>query len=278
MPRHAPPRGAMRTMTDAEAYAAPTPEVLYIHDDLSEYVCRRQGEASLGWQLTQKLFALVRRDPRHVVVLTLEGQIERLLACGTYTPFALAIGIGRAGERVAQQLHARTGWFPHISRVDITREEDGHGGYMVTSTTGIPLAQQLPPLNAVPSLAVVDDTVFSGLTMQTVLRALPPEVRARTQAFCLRGVAASLAAITALCPIAIGFAAPGRLLDEVSFINASGLVLRVGIRHPDRPPQAFFERPLWVHAWFPGDADEVIALCQRLNTILEPDGQPAQFP
>jgi hypothetical protein len=268
----------MSTMTDAAAYAAPTPRVFYIHDDLSQYVCRRQGEASLAWQLTQELFALVRRDPRQVVVLTLEEQMARLLACGAYDPFALAIGIGRAGERVAQQLHARTGWFPKISRVDVTREEDGHGGYNVVTTTGMPLAQQLPTLDAVSSLAVVDDTVFSGLTMRTVLQALPLEVRARTQAFCLRGVAASLASIMALCPIAIGFAAPGSLLDEVSFINASGLVMRLGIRRPEQPPQAFFERSMWMQAWFPGYADEVIALCQRLNAILEPDGQPAQFP
>jgi hypothetical protein len=265
-------------MTDAEAYAAPTPGVLYIHDDLSEYVCRQHGGASPAWQLTRQLFAVVCRDPGHVVVLTLESQIERLLAQGTYAPFALAIGIGRAGERVAQQLHGKTGWFPKIARVDITREEDGRGGYNLVPTTAIPLAQQLPTLDAVSSLAVVDDTVFSGLTMRTVLQALPPEVRARTRAFCLRGVTASLAIIAALCPITIGFAAPGRLLDEVSFINASGLVMRVGIRHPDQPPQAFFERSMWMQAWFPGYADAVIALCQRLNCILEPDGQPAQFP
>jgi hypothetical protein len=265
-------------MTESEAYAAPTPKVFYIHDDLSQYVRQRQGEASPAWQLTRQLFALLRRDPRRVVVLTLEEQIARLLAHGPSAPFALAVGIGRAGERVARQLHAEAGWFPHIVRVDITREEDGHGGYNVVSTTGISLAQQLPPLEAVPSLAVVDDTVFSGLTMRTVLQALPAEVRSRTQAFCLRGVAASLAAITALCPIAIGFAAPGRLLDEVSFINASGLVLRLGIRRPGQPPQAFFERPAWMHAWFPGYADEVIALCQRLNAILEPDGRPPPFP
>jgi hypothetical protein len=265
-------------MSDGDAYAAPTPRLLYIHDDLSEYVCRQQGKASPAWQLTRELFALVHRDPEHVAVLTLESQIERLLAQGTYAPYARTIGIGRAGERVAQQLNAKTGWFPNILRVDITREEDGCGGYNVVSTNGIPLAQQLSTLDAVSSLAVVDDTVFSGLTMRTVLQALPAEARAHTQAFCLRGVAASLATIAALCPIAIGFAAPGRLLDEVSFINASALVMRVGIRRPDRPPQAFFERPVWLQAWFPDHADEVIALCQRLNSILEPDGQAAQFP
>jgi hypothetical protein len=265
-------------MPDAEPYAAPTPEVLYIHDDLSDYVARQQGQASPARHLTRELFALVCREPGRVVRLTLESQMAALLANGKYAPFVLAIGIGRAGERVAQQLHAHTGWFPRISRVDVTREEDGHGGYNVATTTGIALAQQLPPLDTVSSLAVVDDTVFSGLTMRTVLLSLPAEVRARTQAFCLRGVAASLAGIAALCPINIGFAAPGRLLDEVSFINASGLVMRVGIRHAEQPPQAFFERPMWMHAWFPGYADEVIALCQRLNAILEPDGRPAQFP
>ncbi len=265
-------------MPNAEAYAAPTPSVFYIHDDLSEYVQRKQGGDSLALRLTRDLFELVCREPQRVVVLKLEDQMEQLLARGEHTPFALAIGIGRAGERVARQLHERTGWFPTIHRVDVTREEDRAGGYHVVSTTATPLAQQLPALDIASSIAVVDDTVFSGLTMRTILQALPPEVRTRTHAFCMRGVAASLPSIAALCPVTIGFAAPGRLLDEVSFINASGMVLRVGIRHPDHPSQAFFERPMWVHTWFPGYADEVIALCQRLNAIMEPDGQPAQFP
>lgn len=265
-------------MSNAEAYAAPTPGVFYIHDDLSDYVQRKRGEGSLALQLTRELFALVRRDPKRVVILKLEDQIEQLCMRGEHTPFALAIGIGRAGERVARQLHARTGWFPTICRVDVTREEDGGGGYHVVSTTSRPLAQQLPALDTASSIAVVDDTVFSGLTMRTVLQALPPAARARTHAFCLRGVAASLPSVAALCPVSIGFAAPGRLLDEVSFINASGMVLRVGIRHPDQPPQAFFERPMWMHVWFPGYAEEVIALCQRLNAVMEPDGEPALFP
>ena len=265
-------------MTDAEPYAAPTPKIFYIHDDLSDYVSRRHGEASPALRLTQELFTLVCRDPERVVRLSLDSQIESVMAQGGYPPFALAIGIGRAGERVAQLLHARASWFPKISRVDITREEDGQGGYKVVTTTGIPLRRQLPTLDTVSSLAVIDDTLFSGLTMRTVLMELPAEVRGRTQVFCLRGVAASAADIAASCPITIGFAAPGRLLDEVSFINASGMVMRVGIRQPKEPPQAFFERPMWMHAWFPGHGDEVIALCRRLNAILEPDGCPPQFP
>ncbi|HEY5865014.1 MAG TPA: hypothetical protein VI542_05605, partial [Candidatus Tectomicrobia bacterium] len=109
------------------------------------------------------------------------------------------------------------------------------------------------------------------LTMRTVLQALPPAVLAHTHAFCLRGVAASLRDIQALCPITMGFAAPGRILDEVSFINAAGLVRRISIRRAGQPSLAFFDRPTWMHAWFPGYAEEVIALCRRLHALLEPD-------
>ena len=33
---------------------------------------------------------------------------------------------------------------------------------------------------------------------------------------------------------------------------------------------AFFERPMWMHAWFPGYATEVIDACRQLNAVLEP--------
>ncbi len=265
-------------MADASAYAAPIPKAFYIHDDLSEYVHRIHGPGSTALELTRALFALVQRDAQRVHVLTLEAQIEQLLAHGDHRPFDITIGIGSAGERVAQQLHARTGWFPNRHRVGVTREEDGQGGYHIVSTTQRSLQDQLPEMPTDASLAVVDDTLFSGITMRAVLQALPPEVRARTHAFCLRGVAASIPGITALCPMTLGFAAAGNLLDEVSFINASGMVMRVGIRRAKQAPQAFFQRPMWMHVWFPGYADAVIALCEQLNAILEPDGQPATFP
>lgn len=258
-------------MTADSTYAAPTPQVFYIHDDLSDDIRHTHGEHSRAFQLAQELLTLVRRDPQRVVVLQLEDQITRLVAQGSHSPFAVTVGIGQAGERVARQLHQRTGWFPVVRRVDVTREEDGQGGYNLVSTSAQPFADQLQGLETCTALAVVDDTVFSGLTMRTILRALPPAVLARTHAFCLRGVAESLPSIRAMCPISIGFAAPGRLIDEVSFINAAGLVRRISIRRVGQPSLAFFDRPEWMHAWFPGYAAEVIAVCQRLNALLEPD-------
>lgn len=256
-------------MTDT-AYAAPTPRVFYIHDDLSAEIHHTYGPTSEAWRLTQELFALLGRHTPHIVLLTEAAQITALVARERHTPFALTVGLGQAGERVAQRLHQRTGWFPTIQRVDITREEDGQGDYHLVSPSGPAFTAQLATVNPTGSVAVVDDTVFSGLTMRTVLQALPPGVLARTHAFCLRGVAASMDSIRALCPLAAGFAAPGRILEDVSFINAAGLVRRISIRRAGQPSLAFFDRPLWMHAWFPGYADEVIALCQRLNALLEP--------
>jgi hypothetical protein len=254
---------------EGAAYAQPTPRVLYVHDDLTAEVHRRLGADPPAAALVRALFAALARDPARVVVLTVEEQVERVVAQGAPGPFALALGIGRAGVRVAEALHARAGWFPRVRRVGLTREEDGRGGYRVVSTEAASLADQLEGVDAAASLAVVDDTVFSGLTMRTVLAALRPEIRARTRAFALRGVADSVAPLAALCPITVGVAAPGRILHDVSFLNATGLVLRVAIRRPGASPLAFFERPEWIRAWFPGRADEVLDLCRRLNALLE---------
>jgi pyrimidine operon attenuation protein/uracil phosphoribosyltransferase len=252
----------------------PTPTRFYVHDDLTDDVRERHGAGSPAAALARELMTLVRRDTR-VTVLTLREQIDTLVARRSHAPFALAIGIGRPGERVAQQVHARTGWFPAIRRVDLSREETAQGGYAVVSPTGVPLAEQLAGIERARSLAVVDDTIFSGITMRQVLEALSPAARAHTHVFCLRGVEESLVPLRALCPVTAGFAAPGRLLDDVSFINASGLVRRGSIRRTGRSPLAFFERPEWMRAWFPDRAEAVIDVCRRLNLLLEPTGEPS---
>jgi hypothetical protein len=254
------------------AYTQPTPQILYVHDDLSDEVSARLGAASPAADLARTLFAVIARDTKRVRLLTLAEQLDRVLAQGPHVPFDETVAIGRAGERVALALHARAGWFPRIRRVGLTREEDGRGDYHLVSTEPAGLAAQLEGIEHGRSLAVVDDTVFSGLTMRSVLEALPAPLLARTHAFCLRGVSASVAGVARLCPITAGVSAPGRLLDEVSFINASGLVLRISIRRRGQAPLAFFDRPEWIRAWFPNAHDEVIALCRRLNALLEGAG------
>lgn len=255
---------------DGAAYAQPTPRLLYVHDDLRDEVARALGAGSPAAALARELLELIGHDREGARVLTLEEQVTRVVAQGAHAPFEVTVGIGSAGERVARTLHARTGWFPRIRRVGLTREEDGEGGYRLISTDAADLKASLADLAGCNSLALVDDTVFSGLTMRSVVDALPPASRARTRAFCLRGVAASIATVAALCPITAGIAAPGRRLDDVSFINASGLVRRIAIRQPGRPPLAFFDRPEWIRAWFPTAHRQVLALCRQLNALLEP--------
>jgi hypothetical protein len=261
------------------AYAQPTPRRLYIHDDLTDDVARDLGRASPAADAARGLIDLLARDAR-VRMITLAEQVEAVAARGPHAPFEVAIGIGAAGQRVARTLHERAGWFPAIRRVGLTREEDGAGGYRLTSTEGGGLTERLADLAGCSSVAVVDDTVFSGLTMKGLIGALPASPRARTHAFCLRGVAESIASVAALCPITAGVAAPGRMLHDVSFINASGLVRRIAIRRPGQPPLAFFDRPEWIRAWFPDTHEQVLALSRELNALLEPatrsgDGPPS---
>ncbi|HEY7039785.1 MAG TPA: hypothetical protein VID28_13050 [Methylomirabilota bacterium] len=251
------------------AYAQPTPGRLYIHDDLTDDVAREHGPGSPAAVAARDLVTLLARDA-HVRVLTLAEQVEAIAAQGPHPPFETAVAIGAAGQRVARTLHARTGWFPVIRRVGLTREEDGAGGYRLVSTDGGELGPRLADLAGCSSLAVVDDTVFSGLTMKELIGALPASGRARTHAFCLRGVAESIASVAALCPITAGVTAPGRILHDVSFINASGLVRRIAIRRPGRPALAFFDRPEWIRAWFPSSPELVLARCRALNALLEP--------
>jgi len=70
--------------------------------------------------------------------------------------------------------------------------------------------------------------------------------------------------------LTVGVAASGRMLEDVSFINASGLVVRGSIRRDGRSPLAFFERADWIRAWFPGQDGEVVETCRRLARILDP--------
>ncbi len=256
---------------DTHDLAPPTPRRFYVHDDISDSVRESYGPDSPAFLLTQELLELIRRRRERVAVLTLEDQIEGLIAKRAHTPYGVTIGIGRAGERVAERLHERTGWFPYMRRVDVAREETGTASYLLISTTGETVSKQLAGLEPFSSVAVVDDTVFSGLTMRTVLLELPEGVLARSHVFCLRAVTRSLPEIRALCPVAVGFEAGGRILEDVSFINASGLVLRVAIRRAGKTPMAFFEREAWMRAWFPEDYLQVISLCRRLNSTLEPE-------
>jgi pyrimidine operon attenuation protein/uracil phosphoribosyltransferase len=244
-------------------HAVPTPRMLYVHDDLSELLdaCR---DSSPARKLGHAFLARLGTEPSRIVVITVAQQIDALIARGDHAPFEMAVGIGRAGVRVAEQVHARTSWFPTVRRVDVWREEIDDETYVLGGEAA--LRGLTDELTDVARLAVVDDTIFSGFTVRAVLAAVP--ARARTRVFCLRGVADSIDKVSALAPVTAGIAAPGEILTGVSFVNASGFVRRGAIRRSGRPPLAFFERPEWMAAWFPDDHAEITALCRDLCAAL----------
>src|SRR5262249_17532077 len=111
-----------------QGLSTPSPRRFYINDDPSDDVRLRHPETGPAWDLTARVLTLLRRDER-VIVLTEAEQIAALVGHAQHTSFVLTLGIGSAGERVARRVHARTGWFPHIRRVEVAREEDGQGRY-----------------------------------------------------------------------------------------------------------------------------------------------------
>ena len=76
--------------------------------------------------------------------------------------------------------------------MDITRVEDGRGEYFLRGKDGRSWKNPLRGMVVEGSIAVVDDTVFSGLTMRSLLDALLSRMRPRVRAFCLRGVTESI--------------------------------------------------------------------------------------
>src|SRR5438034_8886430 len=105
--------------------------------------------------------------------------------------------------------------------------------------------------------------------MRAVLEALPPRRNRRVHAFCLRAVAESLPGVAALAPVSAGVAAAGRILEDVSFINASGLVRRGAIRRAGQASLAFFERPEWMEAWFPGYTEAIVKRSEEHTSELQ---------
>ena len=105
---------------------------------------------------------------------------------------------------------------------------------MLVTTSDFPLDEQLRGKEMFESVAVVDDPLFSALTVSTGLETMPPNLLRRVHVFCLQGRDDTQANVSEFCPVTLGFAASGYIdsgliLEGVSFINASGLVIRPGI-------------------------------------------------
>lgn len=256
-----------KPLVTRQEYQIATPRRLYIYNDLIYCRSPQPEAAALGEQL-DGLEEALRKNPR-VTLLDIGEQIERLSRLPVRQPFEETLVVGEAGARTAGGIHARTGWFPKIRQISVTREEIAGGTYQITSTASQSLEAQLSRLAGGP-LALVDDTIYSGLTLQAVLSRLPAASLTAAHIFCLQGIARAVAEIRGICPVSLGIELHGEPGSDVSIIKASHLFIKGAIRPAGHPELAFFEREPWMRAWFPSNADEILARCRSLALLASP--------
>jgi hypothetical protein len=150
---------------------------LYVHDDLTDDVRVRHGDDSAALALTRALLDLVRRDAGRVSVITVDEQTDRLIARGT-TPAVRARHRHRPGRRA--------GGGPGARAHGLVSRGPSRGRHARGNRPGpLPAHQHHRGAGGRPAdragaravAAVVDDTIFSGLTMRTLLSMLPASVR-----------------------------------------------------------------------------------------------------
>ncbi len=232
---------------------------LFVYNDLPYSREHASGDASVVALLDRLEQAL--RDQPNVSLIDIADQIEKLAEAPVARSFAMTIAIGEAGARIARRLHQRTGWFPAIETIPVTRVEAGPGDYRIPDNPTV--EQRLRNLSAVP-LAIVDDTLYSGLTLSWVLDRLPNSVLPATEVFFLQAMADAMPVLRARCTVHVGLIMPGVPEKDVSIIKASHLFEAGAIRRTAGRDLAFFERPEWLHRWFPQGVAAITALCMEL--------------
>lgn len=202
------------------------------------------------------------RENSNVCFIDVNQQINRLAQKTPHT-FEITLGIGSSGYKVAQLLNKQTGMFPDIKMLSITRKEISKGMYKIVSSPS--LAAQLEHASG-KSLALVDDTIYSGQTLEYILKKLPLYQRMKTQILCLQAVQETSTTLRAYCPVLVGFEISGKIEKEVTIIKFSGLFEKGAIRST-QGELAFYQREEWMRSWFPHNSDLIIVLCRQLSAL-----------
>lgn len=239
----------------------PTPTTLYVYDDLPYFASPTGAQR---WPaLIDALLRLLRAQPQ-VRFLTVAALVEALAASGLAAGFEQALAIGGSGRRVAELLQARTGWFAAIETAPLSRQERADGGHTVIAGNAHDL-DVLLAATADRRVAIVDDTLYSGLTVRWLLDRLPAS--ARPTVLCLQAVQTTLRELSARCPVVAGVQLAGVPELDFSVIKASHLFEPGAIRTPTTE-LAFYERRAWLDAWFPAAAETIAAVCAELRALL----------
>ena len=212
-------------------------------------------------KLIEKLeYALL--ENRNVVLTNIREQIVEICS-KSYQPFDIAIAVGDSGERVANLINEKTNWFPNLTTFNIAREESSKGRYFIPNT-------YLDPIKVffidkkISRIAIIDDTLYSGLTIQAIINCIPIKLQKNIDIFLLQGLSITLEKLDKEYEFNIALKIDGIPEKEVTIIKASGLFMRGAIRISNSISLAFFEREEWMRIWFPKNWKEIIEICKKL--------------
>lgn len=241
----------------------PTPTRLYIHDDLGE--CRSE------------LFPLIKRlrdllkENKHVILLNKNEQIKIVRSELKNKKFKHIFAVGRAAESLAYQIFTRKSELV-VHCLEVCRRERVDGSYTIINSTSPKVKKLIASLTS-ESVAIIEDTIYSGKTLETILSIFSVEARANVTIVCLQASQAGVLSLDCSMPVIAATLLPGRIDSEISIIKATGLFTSGAIRGEDGVNKAFFQRPEWLKAWFPQNFQSIYELCQHIYNSLEEDSE-----
>jgi orotate phosphoribosyltransferase len=245
----------------------PTPKLLYVHDNLTPFVKTRFGKNSLEYETAQLFIKHIAVQP-HTKVGTLEDELAGLISESNPEPFDITFGLGHKGEEIAQLLHGRWSAFPNILRLNITRIEKENGSeHILVSKTDESIEDQIAKADGFDSIALIDDVLFTGFTMRSVMESLPIEGK-DCHLFFTRGIEETKKEFEKMgCKVHFGVSLPGKIEVDSSTISIMNLITEGAIRTPSGD-LSYCDRGEWMEAWFPNKADTIKHLCQALTTLF----------
>ncbi|MBU0458134.1 phosphoribosyltransferase [Patescibacteria group bacterium] len=251
------------------ALSIPTPKLLYVHDNLTPFVRERYGENSTEYDLSKRFLKYVQSQP-HVKIGTIDEELSGLIAQTCPLKFDVTFGFGYKGEEIAELLHGRWGSFPNIIRLDITRiEKEGSKEYVLVSKTDKSIEDQIAETGDIRSCALIDDVLYTGFTMKSIIEKLPMDKIESCHLFFTRGLTETKKEFEDMgCTVHIGMPLAGKIEVDASTISTMNLITEGAIRTNDGD-LTYCDRPQWMEAWFPNDTDIIMHLCQSIMHLLK---------
>ncbi len=244
------------------------PLKLYIYDDIDDLLpVLSSPEYS---QIMRGLVTMLRKAIQaneNTLLIGRDYAVDKIKASYSHKPFDIAFAIGSSGYLVAKRLHFETNWFPNISLLPIKRNEVQENEYVIYSRFKNKISHAIR--KKVSSIAIIDDTLYSGLTVRTVLENIPDRFVPQINLFFLHALEDGLASIANIQSVNAGLFIPGKREIDVSIIRASGLFYKGAIRRLKKSSQAFYQRPQWMQRWFPVNFQEIISISRKISFLLE---------